>query len=109
MFCTKCKCEYREGFKICADCGIELIEKLPDNKTDEIYDDVYYEYKELVTIGITNNRMVIALVKSILDAAGIRYFIKGELSRIINSAEIQVSEEDVVYAKELLKELDIQN
>ena len=24
--CPRCKCEYREGFKVCADCGVELVD-----------------------------------------------------------------------------------
>ena len=28
MWCPKCKNEYREGIKVCADCGCELVEKL---------------------------------------------------------------------------------
>ena len=27
-WCPKCKNEYREGIKVCADCGIELVERL---------------------------------------------------------------------------------
>lgn len=27
-WCPKCKNEYREGIKVCADCGIELVESL---------------------------------------------------------------------------------
>ena len=26
LICPKCKCEYREGFKVCTDCGVELVE-----------------------------------------------------------------------------------
>ena len=28
MFCPKCKAEYREGFTVCADCGVPLVETL---------------------------------------------------------------------------------
>lgn len=30
MFCPKCKAEYREGFTVCAECGVPLVEKLPE-------------------------------------------------------------------------------
>ena len=105
MFCPKCKSEYREGFKVCIDCGLDLVEALPNNEIE----DLDYEYKELVTIRTTNNQMIIALVKSILDSAEIKYFIKGGLSyRNIDPMEIQVFEEDAIYAKDLIKELDMQ-
>ena len=29
MFCPKCRAEYREGFTVCADCGVPLVETLP--------------------------------------------------------------------------------
>ena len=28
--CPKCKNEYREGFTVCADCGVQLVESLDD-------------------------------------------------------------------------------
>lgn len=31
-WCPKCKSEYREGFTVCADCGVELVENLPEEK-----------------------------------------------------------------------------
>lgn len=35
MFCPKCKCEYREGFTICADCHVELVKNLPETSEPE--------------------------------------------------------------------------
>jgi hypothetical protein len=29
MFCPVCKAEYREGFRRCADCDVDLVEELP--------------------------------------------------------------------------------
>lgn len=29
MICPNCKCEYREGFKYCSDCKVELVNELP--------------------------------------------------------------------------------
>lgn len=31
MFCPQCGGEYREGFFKCADCGIALVEQLPED------------------------------------------------------------------------------
>lgn len=31
-WCPKCKCEYVAGIRVCADCGCELVEELPDEK-----------------------------------------------------------------------------
>lgn len=37
MFCPKCKVEYRPGFTRCSDCGVDLVEELPegDSSSDE--------------------------------------------------------------------------
>lgn len=34
-WCPKCKTEYREGFRVCADCGSELVEKLAEETAGE--------------------------------------------------------------------------
>lgn len=31
-WCPKCKCEYVEGIRVCADCGSELVDELPEEK-----------------------------------------------------------------------------
>ena len=35
MFCPVCECEYKEGIELCPDCGVELVEELPE-KTEEM-------------------------------------------------------------------------
>ena len=41
MWCPKCKYEYREGIKVCADCGCELVEKLDDAKLENDVEDFF--------------------------------------------------------------------
>ncbi|MGH4120974.1 hypothetical protein [Clostridium sp.] len=36
LWCPKCKCEYREGFTNCSDCGSELLEMIEYEKDEEI-------------------------------------------------------------------------
>ena len=107
MFCPKCKCEYRDGFTLCSDCNIELVENLP---TEDLSGEEF-EYSELVTIANTMDFSIIPIVKSILESGKIRYFIKGEMVRSFavfnNVMEIQVPLEDALKAKDLLKDLDI--
>ena len=34
-WCPKCRYEYKEGYTVCADCGVELVEELPEvNEND---------------------------------------------------------------------------
>lgn len=35
MWCKNCKTEYREGIKVCAECGAELVDHLDEEKNDE--------------------------------------------------------------------------
>ena len=32
MFCAKCSYEYREGFYVCPDCNVDLVDKLPEKQ-----------------------------------------------------------------------------
>jgi hypothetical protein len=32
MFCPECRAEYRVGFETCADCGVPLVETLPEGE-----------------------------------------------------------------------------
>src|SRR5690554_154322 len=44
-WCPKCKLEYREGFKRCSDCDIELVKEL-EQEEDQVQE---YDSEELLT------------------------------------------------------------
>jgi hypothetical protein len=29
-YCPRCGCEYRQGFTVCSDCGVDLVDELPE-------------------------------------------------------------------------------
>jgi hypothetical protein len=76
--------------------------------------------EKLVTVYKTGHHGTIAVIKSILDEAGIEYFAKGETvqdfigvgvfgtgyNTLTGPVEIQVLEENAEYAKELLKNIE---
>lgn len=103
MFCPKCKSEYREGFTVCADCNIALIEELPPEK-----EPVFVEYEEVLG---TYNPADIMIIKSILDAENITYYFNAEhfmyVRPMAEPARLMVAKEDVETAKEILKDLDL--
>jgi len=103
MFCPKCKSEYREGFTVCADCNIALIEELPPEK-----EPVFIEYEEVLG---TYNPADIMIIKSILDAENITYYFNAEhfmyVRPMAEPARLMVAKEDVETAKEILKDLDL--
>ena len=78
------------------------------------------DHERLVTVYETGNEAVIAVIKSILDEAGIRYLAKGEgvqdlfgvgilgtgFNPITGPVQFRVMPEDQEYAAELLKDVD---
>ena len=70
MFCPKCEAEYREGIYECADCGVALVESLP---AKEVHPDV-----ELIAVFETADPALLPVVKSVLEAAEIPFFVQGD-------------------------------
>src|SRR3990172_3899283 len=109
MFCPKCGAEYREGFTVCSDCGVGLVEGHPPEP----------EFVEFVTVYRSGNPALLALAKSILEDAGIPYVVRGEglqdlfawgrmgigFNPLVGPPEIQVDIEDKEEAVELLEQL----
>ncbi len=77
------------------------------------------DHEKLVTVFETGNEAIVALVKSMLDEAKIRYLAQGEgvqdlfdvgvlgtgFNPITGPVVFQVMPEDVEYARELLKDV----
>jgi hypothetical protein len=103
LFCPKCGAEYREGFTVCADCGVSLVYERPAETHDEVE---YVEYEEILR---TFNPADVAVIKSILDGAEIPYFFKGEnfllVRPLVEPAALMVSKEQAARARDLLKDL----
>jgi hypothetical protein len=111
MFCPQCRREYREGFTSCYDCDVPLVVELPLEPT--------LEYVQLVTVFATGHEGLIALARSVLDAAAIPYSLKGEglqdlfalgrvgsgFNPVVGPVELQVNKDDEAEARELLAEL----
>lgn len=99
MFCPECKAEYVEGVLLCPDCRAPLVKELPPRPTTE--------YVEHVTVFTTGNPVVLAMAKSVLEGAGIRCFVKGEVLQDlfrIGTAQVQVGKDDEEWAVRLLRE-----
>jgi hypothetical protein len=113
MICPNCKAEYREGYTVCADCEVPLVEKLPEDEQPE-------PEIELVTVFDTGEPADVIVAKSLLEAEGIEYFAKGEgvqdligagrigsgFNTMVGQVEIQVRPEDAERAHQLLARLD---
>ena len=73
MYCPKCKAEYREGFTECADCQVLLVNELPTESPEPIP-----AFVELEAILSTKDAGEIALIKSLLEAEDIPFFVQGD-------------------------------
>jgi hypothetical protein len=70
VFCPNCEAEYREGIYECADCGVALVESLPEK-------DVHPEV-ELIAVFETADPALLPIAKSVLEAAEIPFFVQGD-------------------------------
>ena len=103
MICPKCKAEYREGYTKCADCEVELVDKIIAEEGSSELEEIIFE-----TVMTSFNQGEIALAKSLLESNDIQCFVQGEsfnsLFRTSIPVSIKVPEEYSNQAKEVLKE-----
>ena len=100
MFCPNCRYEYENHVSICPECGAVLVPELPPEETPQ--------YTDLVTVYTTSDAGMIGLVKSILEDAGIDYYVRGESTKALFAAgfmEVQVHPEDADEAEMLIEEM----
>ena len=106
MYCPQCGCEYRDGFSECADCRVPLLAGTPPQKTAD-------PALGLVVALETNDGFQLALVKGLLEEAGIPFFILGQITTLVTDVDgflkkwvrVQVPRDREAEARELLAEL----
>lgn len=108
MFCPKCKAEYNPGITKCADCDVPLVERLPEEKKEHQEKKEHLVPPEYVELLYTHDPGLVAIIKSILDDAGITYVFQGDImSHVyppIVPARLFVRKEESEEARKLLKE-----
>jgi hypothetical protein len=106
VYCPQCGCEYRDGFSECADCRVSLLAGTPPQKTGD-------PALDLVVVLETNDSFQLALVKGLLEEAGIPFFILGQITTLVTDIDgflkkwvrVQVPRDREAEARELLAEL----
>lgn len=83
MYCPECGAEYREGFTECADCQVPLVwEKPPELEPDPQFNPMSpaggQPDLELVTVLETSDPLLIGAAKSLLEGAGIPFYVAGD-------------------------------
>lgn len=89
MFCPICKAEYRRGFTICNDCGARLVRELPEHQPELPH--------KMIDLYSPNNEPELAMLKSILEAEGITYFVKNE-----NFGSMEVGPQIALFNKRMI-------
>ena len=104
MICPECKAEYRAGYTKCADCEVELVDKISaENERSSAFEKVIFK-----TVMTSFNQGEIALAKSLLESNNVQCFVQGEsfnsLLKTSIPVSIKVPEDSIEQAKEILKE-----
>lgn len=107
MFCPKCKAEYREGFTRCADCDVDLVDKLSPEPEETP------EYVDWVKIYTFTARYEADLAQGLLEANDIEAVTFSDDCGSVDPAltyvlgvRLMVKKEDVESAKEILRDAD---
>lgn len=69
MWCTNCGAEWQEGITTCPDCDLPLVDSLPEKS---------HEAPEMISVLETSDADTLPVLKSVLEAADIPYFVQGE-------------------------------
>ena len=70
MICPNCGDEYQSGISRCADCDVQLVERLPEPPEPPPL--------QIVTVLATGDPLRMEMAKSLLDSAGLDYWVKGD-------------------------------
>lgn len=111
MYCPSCGEEFGGTVTECPECGVALTAARPGPPGDPTI--------ALTTVFAAGDPARLAMAKSILDAAGIEYLVRGEglqdlfgwgrvgtgYNMIAGPAEFVVREEDAQSAREILRDL----
>lgn len=111
MICPECGAEYIAGVRVCADCGVPLVEHLPGEEPElspmdeEVRVNISEGYYEEVYTGV--NVAEINLIKSLFDDAGFDYFFSPEEPVVATEpVRIMVRRDQVEEALIVLRSLD---
>ena len=112
-YCPRCRCEYRPGFTVCADCGVDLVYELPPEEASrepeveprlgpdpvEVFASARETDAEIVRGLLASCGMPVRVWSSGLDGAD------GRTSIVRHSAfpfRVMVSRDDAEAARELI-------
>jgi hypothetical protein len=109
MYCPQCLTEYREGFTECSDCHVALVAGAPPPEQPSEFD----PSMDLVDVIETEDAVQFAMVKGLLEDAGIPFNLPGQITRLVNDVDpflqkhirVQVPRDREEEARQLLEVL----
>ncbi|MHB8580199.1 MAG: hypothetical protein ACYDA4_10110 [Ignavibacteriaceae bacterium] len=111
MFCPKCKLEYREGYTMCIDCEIDLVDSVDSATKLQLNRERINENTDFVPALTIHNDENIATIKQILEDRWIEYFFEDEsplfIKDLSDSLILKVREDQVPSVIELLKDFEV--
>ena len=112
MFCPKCRYEYIPGVYTCSDCGVDLVEKLPEEPENTPDGNAAYsgdavDNSDLSVVYEPGNPEDLMFAKAILDEEKIEYYVFDTLVHYgaRKRPAIMVKTEDAERARQLLIDL----
>ena len=121
-YCPKCLCEYEDRIEKCADCGVELVDTLPEPQPEPgssivNVHDISYTTESLEVIAECTSFIDAQLGREILESEGIKCFVPDTDTNIFNwigasrdpRQVLVVREPDAARAREILKEIEKEN
>jgi hypothetical protein len=124
VICPQCGAEYVPGFTRCSDCDTMLVEAKAEPEKARTPDPPRPDYAagpplELVTVVSSGDSGLVAVAKSLLQAAGIQFLVRGEdvqdlfgvgrvfggFNIITGATQLQVRSEDADDARLVLEDL----
>jgi hypothetical protein len=110
-YCPRCRCEYRPGFAVCADCGVDLVDELPPEADDTAVDRDLEALQswvgtDPVAVLVTMNGVQADLARSVLVGAAIPSSVWGMSHHAgWEPFRVMVHKDDEIEARELLANL----
>jgi hypothetical protein len=115
-FCPKCRGEFQDWVKVCLDCGVTLVDHLPEEPKSKIIsrgtelNSRKYSNEKIVTIATFNHPEEAQLSHAKLESEGIPSFVADSnfvsanrfYSILVGGVRLQVKESDVEAALRIL-------
>jgi hypothetical protein len=101
-FCPSCRAEYREGFRRCEECDVELVAELPAQRGHDRNPDKM----QLAKLASFPNASEAEMIEELLEGNGINAVIRGDVDPIgatsgAEPATLLVDEADLARAREI--------